>query len=141
MKSLMTIWVMVMMMMAGQAFGQANTTIVKTIAPEGNTALALALAGNVNVTEYDGETIRIVATIEVTNSSENILQRLVTLGRYNIETKVENGQLTIHAPKMANHIAIQGTDLIEIVRYEISVPRGMQHQVVPTFHSNVMQSI
>lgn len=138
MKSLVMIfWTMVMMVVAGQAFGQAQTTLVKTIALDNNTPM-FALAGEVNVTEYDGDVIRITATVEVKNSTETILQRLVSLGRYNIEVKAENGQLTISTPKMANHIAIQGTDLIEVVRYEISVPRGTQHQLEATYYSNVL---
>lgn len=140
MKNLMTVLV-VMMLSVVTMFGQASTTFVKSITCDNNNSPVFALAGNVNVSEWDETYIRITCTIEVTNSTETILTRLLTLGRYNIEVKNENGVMSISAPKMANHVAIQGTDLLENVRYEITVPRGMEFQRTATVYSNVLQAI
>lgn len=136
MKTLATLLIAICMFV-GNAFGQAQTSFVKTIALDNNTPI-FALAGEVIVTESNEDVIRINATINLTNSTETVLQRLFTLGRYNLEVKSANGQLSVSAPKMANHVAIQGVDLLEMVRYEISVPRGTKYELQHTFHSNVL---
>lgn len=140
MKSLISFWMV--MMVSAAMYGQAQTNFLKSITCDNNNQnIVFVLAGNVSVSEWDENYIRINCTIEVTNSSEAVLTRLFTLGRYNLEVKNEGNQIHISAPKMANHIAIQGTDLLENMHYEINIPRGMTFKAQPVHYSNVLQAI
>ena len=115
------------------AWSQAETHIVKSIACDDTQTVVFELAGEVDIQEWDEDFIRINANVEV-------LKRLVSAGRYNIK-KTGTETINIQTPNMSNHIIIQGTDLEEIVKYEISVPRGMKTTVQTVSHPNVIQSI
>lgn len=124
-----------------QGFSQAETTIVKSIEFDQSSNVTLAFAGAVETVEWDKEYIRITATVNSLNTTQGILDRLAMLGRYDIQTKTQDGATVISMPKLANHITIKGTDLEESIRYQVTVPKGTKTHVQTTYYSNVNQSL
>jgi len=117
---------------------QAQTSLVKSIALEGSSLAVLELNGEVKVKEWDKDFIRITANIEVTNNSEEILKKLVSVGRYDFKTTIENGKLIINTPKMSHLVTIKGVDLIEKMNFEVLIPQGFQTNVKkPILNNNV----
>lgn len=128
MKYIITI---ICMMMLGltEMNAQAQTSLVKSIALEGSSLAVLELNGEVKVTAWDKDFIRITANIEVINNNEEILKKLVSVGRYDFKTVVENGKLIISTPKMSHLVTIKGVDLLEKMSFEVFVPQGFQTNV------------
>lgn len=131
MKKFFLTWI-TLLGIAALTFGQTQKTLVKTLAVENTTYEAIfALKGNVDVEEWDNQTIRIVTTITTPNTPENVLKALVVAGRYNYEMTVDNANqtITIDMPKKENAIIINGVDLDDNLEYKIYVPKGMYYQI------------
>lgn len=111
------------------AFGQAEKTIVKSI-PIQAIAATFELPGETTVAEWDKEYIRITATIQVSNTTEQILARLITVGRYEIQATEVDGEVIIQMPKMMHHIAVKGVELEETIKFEVSVPKNFSVKTV-----------
>ena len=131
MKKFFLTWITLLGIVA-LTFGQAQKTLVKTLAVEQTTYEAtFALKGNVEVEEWDNQTIRIITTISTTNTPENVLKALVVAGRYNYEMTVDkiNQTITVDMPKKEQTIIINGIDLDDKLEYKIYVPKGMPYKV------------
>ena len=63
---------------------QAEKTLVKSVDLNGNIAITAALNGHTTISEWDKDFIRITTHVKLTNSNESILERLVSVGRYEI---------------------------------------------------------
>lgn len=111
------------------AFGQAEKTIIKSI-PIQAIAATFELPGETTVAEWDKEFIRITATIQVTNTTEQILARLITIRRYEFQVTEIDGEVIIQMPKMMHHIAVKGIQLEESIQFEISVPKNFDVKMV-----------
>lgn len=109
--------------------GQSQKTFVKSLSAHAS-SIAVDLDGKTQVTEWEESFIRVTTTIELTNFNEEILKRLVSVGRYNIETSTDNGVMTIQMPKLATKVTIRGQVLNEVLTYEILVPEGMTVEMV-----------
>jgi hypothetical protein len=132
MKKIFTLLVLFLGLTAA-ATAQVNKTLVKSIAVKNSlvetTAATVTLPGKVEVTEWDNNVIRITTYLTVENMGENIVKQLVVVGRYAIESEVENGKLVIIMPKMAHQITVKGVQLSEVLRFEVSTPKGYQIMV------------
>lgn len=131
MKKFFLTW-MILLGIAALTLGQTQKTLVKTLAVEETTYQAIfALKGNVEVEEWNNQTIRIITTITTTNTPENVLKALVVAGRYNYEMTVDkaNQTITIDMPQKDRAIIINGADLDDKLEYKIYVPQGMQYQI------------
>lgn len=104
---------------------QSQKTFIKSIPLEGSQTVSLATAGNIEVTEWDKDYIRITTTVEVLNFSEDILKRLVAVGRYSIETENKDGVLVVNMPKVTTQVTIKGSQLKEVFNYQIEVPKNV----------------
>jgi hypothetical protein len=84
------------------------------------------LPGDVSLTTWDENFLRVTTTIQVANMSENIVKRLVVVGRYSIETKEDKfgKMMVIKMPKVAHYVAVQGVDLVESYDFKIQAPKG-----------------
>lgn len=103
----------------------AQRSIVKSIDLEGLYELTLAAKGNLTATEWDRDYARITVKIELTNSTDDILKRLIRLGRYGIQSTTKNGALWLSIPKLEQVITIENQKLEEILSYEIQLPKGV----------------
>ena len=131
MKKFFLTWI-TLLGIAALTLGQTQKTLVKTLAVEQTTYEAIfALKGNVEVEEWDNQTIRIITTITTTNTAKNVLKALIIAGRYNYEMTVDqvNQTITIDMPKKENAIIINGVDLDDKLEYKIYIPKGMHYQV------------
>lgn len=105
-------------------WAQSQKTFIKSL-PTAASAIAVQLDGNTEITEWDEQFVRITTTIELTNFSEEILKRLVAIGRYTLETTVKDDVMVINMPKLATKVTIKGQMLNEVLSYKILVPRGI----------------
>ncbi|MCP4440353.1 MAG: hypothetical protein GY810_15515 [Aureispira sp.] len=125
MKNLITLLVLVLGI-ATQMAAQSEKTLVKSIALEDANNVVLALNGEIETSEWDKEYVRIETKINVENFDENILKRLVLVGRYNIETTNVDGKIVVEMPSVANFVTVKGVDLQEQLTFQVFVPKGAQ---------------
>jgi hypothetical protein len=119
-------------------FGQSTKTLVKTIDNKGASVLVADLNGKVTVKETDSKFIRITTTIEASNVAEAMLQRLIEAGRYTIEANIDsNGNCTLVMPSIEKRVIIKGVDLIDVMSFEIEMPKGISFQNKNANISNV----
>lgn len=116
---------------AQMGLAQSQKTLVKSLTAT-NDALVATLDGEVTVEEWDEPFIRVTTTVNLTNFDENILKRLVMVGRYSIEATNNEEAMHIGMPKLGTQVTIRGVVLEELVQYQIAVPRGMVVEVVGT---------
>jgi hypothetical protein len=113
------------LVLAGQAFGQAEATLVKSLPTNGLTA-TIELPGEVSSSEWDKDYIRVTINIKAENTTEQILKRLVSIGRYELQNSDKEGEISISMPKIAHLVTIKGVDLIERFSFEVQLPKGMK---------------
>ena len=105
---------------------QVNKTLIKSTSIEETHTAFVILPGKVNVNEWNENFIRVTTTINVENMSENIVKRLVIVGRYSVEAKEDNygKMMVIKMPNVAHYVAVKGVDLIETYTFEVYAPEG-----------------
>ena len=99
-----------------------DRTLVKSFNLKGQETIVLDLKGNVEVKEWKGEIMRVQMNIAIANGSNSMLKSLITAGRYNLKSKVEDEGLTIFAPGMKRDIKIKGSALQEKITYTVFAP-------------------
>ena len=123
MKALITFFAFVAVFMSNVC-AQSQRQIVKTLDLKGQTLVA-SFHGAVKVVESETEFVRITATIDVANFSDDILKKLVEVGRYDIKTTTStDGKTILSMPAIEKRVIIKGVDLVERMSYEIQVPKG-----------------
>lgn len=116
------------LLLAQIGFAQSQKTFVKSLTADAMN-IVVDLEGQTAVNEWSEKYIRIITTVELTNSNEEILKRLVAVGRYSLESTTADGVMTLTMPKLDTKVSIQGELLNEIVHYEIFVPQGLHVEV------------
>jgi uncharacterized protein (DUF2141 family) len=110
-------------------FAQSSSTLVKTIDNKGAVVVVANLQGKVTVKETDTKFVRITTSINATNIAEDMLQRLINAGRYTIQADVDaNGNCTLTMPAIEKRVVIKGNDLVDVLSFEIEMPKGMSFQ-------------
>ncbi len=107
-------------------FGQASQSIVRSVPLQAATTININIPGEVKGQIWDKDFVRIVITVNILNSGEDILKRLVTLGRYDIEHNEENDRLIIDMPKLAQQVVLKGINLEERFRVEVFYPKDIE---------------
>ena len=102
---------------------QGKSTLVKSV-PAESPSVVIDIPGEIKTSSWDSDYIRITLTIELTNNTEDILKKLVSVGRYDFKSTIENGTQTITIPKLAQKVTIKGVDLIEKMNIEVMLPYG-----------------
>ena len=128
MKTIFTLFILSFLFVQ-TSFGQSQKTFVKSLSANAS-SIAVDLEGKTEITEWDESFVRVTTTIELSNFNEEILKRLVSVGRYSIETTTNNGVMTIQMPKLATKVTIRGQVLNEVLSYQILVPEGMTVEMV-----------
>ncbi len=104
----------------------AEKTLVKSFNLSGLSAIFLDLAGDVKITTWKEPQMRIQMTITLQNGSETMLKSLVTAGRYNLNTKDENGVNSIVAPGLERQIKLGNGQLLgEQISFEVFAPENI----------------
>ena len=128
MKTIFTLFVLSILFVQ-TSFGQSQKTFVKSLSAN-TSSISIDLEGKTEIVEWEESFVRVTTTIELSNFSEEILKRLVSVGRYSVETTTSNGIMTIQMPKLATKVTIRGQALNEILTYEILIPEGMTVEMV-----------
>ena len=110
-------------------FAQSSSSLVKTIDNKGAAVVVANLQGKVTVKETDTKFLRITTSIEATNIAEDMLQRLINAGRYTIQADVDaSGNCILTMPAFSKRVVIKGVDLVDVLSFEIEMPKGMSFQ-------------
>jgi recombinational DNA repair protein RecT len=126
-----------MLVLSTSIFAQAEKTLLKSVLINTGTA-SIELPGEVSVSTWDKPYIRVTATIKTTNFTEEVLKRIVSAGRYDIQGIQENGLTIINMPKLGNQVTIGGVKMVEIFKFEVQIPETMDSKVNPV---NVQQAM
>ncbi len=107
---------------------QTVKTLTKSVALNQTQKAYAVLPGEVAVSEWNENFIRVTTIVKVENMSENIVKRLVMVGRYSLETKEDKSgdMMFIKMPKVAHHVTVQGVELDESYSFEINYPKGFK---------------
>ena len=130
MKNLFLTWILILGIV-GLGIAQTQKTLVKTFAiDEGYTELTVTLDADIEVEEWDNNTIRIITEINI-NTGEQILKALIKAGRYNYETNYDaaNNILLLNMPKKDRVIVINEQTLKDDLILKIYVPKGMKYNI------------
>lgn len=111
------------------AFPQGQKALIKSFQTDSE-ELVVDMVGRVLVNEWEEDYIRVVSNIEINNFSEQILMRLLMVGRYSITSEMVDGALVIKMPRIAHQVSINGEVLKEVLEYQIFVPRGTKVNVL-----------
>ncbi len=139
MKSLKTSMILLATLLLNTAMiGQStDRTLVKSFNLKGQETIVLDLKGNVEVKEWKGEIMRVQMNIAIANGSNSMLKSLITAGRYNLKSKVEDEGMTIFAPGMQRDIKIKGSALQEKITYTVFAPDDVTIKLTDDVSSNI----
>jgi hypothetical protein len=112
-----------------QIFAQSQKQLVKSFSAEQVNTIIASLGGQVEVIEWKESSIRVNTTIDVANFDEDILKRLIAVGRYSLEAQSQNGQMSLTMPNTAKIVVIKGVQLEERIKFQIYVPQGVKVQL------------
>ncbi len=115
------------------SFTQGQKVLIKSFNTDSE-ELVVDMVGRVLVNEWDEDYVRVMSNIEINNFSEQVLMRLVMVGRYSIVSEMVDGVMVIKMPKIAHHVSIKGEMLEEVLEYQIFVPRGMKVEVLGAYN-------
>ena len=124
------LFTLTMLVLSTSIFAQAEKTLLKSVLINTGTA-SIELPGEVSVSTWDKPYIRVTATIKTTNFTEEVLKRIVSAGRYEIQATQENGLTVISMPKLINQVTIGGVKMIEIFKFEVQMPETMDSRINP----------
>jgi hypothetical protein len=107
---------------------QVDKVLVKSVALTASTSTIISLPGEVSLTTWDNDFIRVTTYLKVDNMNENIVKQLVIVGRYTLTAELDatTGTLVIKMPKIANQVTVKGISLAEYLNFEINAPEGYQ---------------
>jgi hypothetical protein len=131
MKQFITL-IALMLVFATATFAQAEKTLIKSIPAENMMAAMVELPGEVNVSNWDKNFVRVTAVVRVTNTTESILKRLVMVGRYEIDVQEDKNTLVLTMPKTEHTVIIKGVNLEEVLSFEVQLPVGMKAVIKDT---------
>ncbi|WMX14080.1 MULTISPECIES: hypothetical protein [unclassified Aureispira] len=127
MKKIITLCIFVVSWLATMN-AQTTKTLSKSINLAATKTIYILLPGAVEVNEWEEDYIRVVTKLSVENMDENIVKRLIILGRYNLVTETDKyGKLMVlKMPNVANFVTVKGVDLAEYYTFEISAPKNYE---------------
>lgn len=105
----------------------AEKTLVKAFNVSGQSLIFMDVEGSVEVRTWNEATMRVQMNITLQNGTESMLKSLMTTGRYNLESKMVDGKMSVVAPKLERQIKLNSTqNLGEEVSYVVFAPANLQ---------------
>jgi hypothetical protein len=123
MRNLFTLLMFFLVFYSQIVFSQSERSFVKSFVAEA-TNITVDLDGIKEIKEWNESFIRIHVTVGISNFNEDILKRLIALGRYSIESITREGEMILIMPKLMKKVTIKGVFLNEYLSYEVLVPKG-----------------
>ncbi len=95
--------------MVAMTQAQVSKTLVKSVALAGAQEVIIDLPGTVENSTWDNDFIRVTTYLTVENMNENIVKQLVLVGRYNLDSNLDEkmGALLISMPKINNQVRVK----------------------------------
>lgn len=115
------------LLLSTMSFAQldAQKTLVKSFNLKGNDVVVLDIPGDIKVTEWDNDIMRIQIKVALSGGSKTMLKSLVRVGRYNLRSKTNEEGFYVYAPDLQKQIKLKSGELKEIISYEVFVPRNV----------------
>lgn len=109
---------------------QTTKTLSKSVDLGTTKTIYILLPGAVEVQEWEEDYLRVTTTLVVENMEENIVKRLIMIGRYSLLSQTDKyGKLMVlKMPNVANFVTVKGVDLSEHYTFAIHVPKD--HEVI-----------
>ena len=101
---------------------EVQKTLVRAFDVGGASELSLDLDGPVVVQSWSNSMVRVQMQITLSNVTGNMLQSLITSGRYNLKGAPEGNNFVISAPAMRKTVRVGDAELAERVSYTVFVP-------------------
>lgn len=105
---------------------QIEKTLVKSFNLKGNNVVFIDVDANVTINEWTQDQMRIIMRVSLDNGSDMMLKSLVKVGRYNLESALEEDGLKIYVPGLNRQVKLRsGVELIEHLDFEIYAPANV----------------
>ncbi len=112
-------------------FGQtAQRTLVKSFNVSKVQTVNLNLDGDVVVRKWKKGLMRVEMKISLENGNDRLLKSMVIANRFNLDSDISEGEMTVFAPALENEITIRGKEITEKISYIINVPEQVEVNVL-----------
>ena len=112
-------------------FGQsAERTLVKSFNVKNVETINFNIEGDVEVKKWSKDLMRIELKISLENGTDHLLKSMVIANRFNLDSELSEGEMTIFAPSLENKITIGGKEIHEKITYTVNVPEGVLTNVL-----------
>jgi hypothetical protein len=122
MKTLKTILVMFLLLIAFNMNAQTEKSLIKTF-DDSNPIVIINLPGEIETKSWSGDHIKIIA--KISSDKIHIINSLISAGRYDMTSISENGRQIISMPKSSKKVTIKGDTFEENFKFEILLPYGV----------------
>jgi hypothetical protein len=123
MKTLKNLLMVLSLLLAFNLSAQSEKTFIKTL-PTEQSIVSVDLPGDYVTKNWNEDYIKITATVTSNNFSDDFLGKLLSAGRYDFKSSIEDGKQIISMPKLLSKVTIKGVLLEESFSFEIEVPHG-----------------
>ena len=103
----------------------SERTLVKSFNPNGNNHLLIDLPGELSVSPWNENFVRVQFTIQLENGSDAILKGLLVAGRYHLAGETGDA-FRVHAPGLARTLPQRSHPLLEKFSVEVFAPSDMR---------------
>ncbi|MEQ1745232.1 MAG: hypothetical protein ABMA02_07400 [Saprospiraceae bacterium] len=101
-------------------------TFTKPFSTEGAMRVKFDLPGPIDLKIWNQATIRIEISVSLPSGSSSMLDQLAGVGRYDLRSVLEGGELVVTSPNMNRLVRVKGEKLKENITYVAFVPKEME---------------
>jgi len=114
--------VLILLCLSQIIFGQTHKTFVKSFNTYDNYSIMCDLPGDLQVERWNRPYCQLVSGVKLINFGDNILSKLVSSRRYEVNVNNDLNHTQITLPNIKNFIIVNGVDLKEEFIFIIKVP-------------------
>ena len=112
-------------------FGQSTErTLVKSFNVKDVETIHFNIEGDVEVKTWSKDLMRIEMKISLENGTDRLLKSMVVANRFNLDSEMSEGEMTIFASSLENRITIGGKEIQEKITYTVNVPESILTNVL-----------
>ena len=105
-------------------------TLVKSFNVNNVQSVILNLDGDVEIRKWKKGLMRVEMKISLENGNDRLLKSMVIANRFNLDSEISEGQMTVFAPALENQITIRGKEITEKISYIINIPEEINANVL-----------
>lgn len=104
------------------AWTQSQTkTFTKSFNTDGISSVEVNLPGTVEIKPWDGANLRFEISVSLPNAA--MIDRLASVGRYNLSCTLESGLLVVDAPNLQRQVKVKDQEIKESLHFLVLHPR------------------